>query len=141
EGRVESLRSSGNTVEGASAVVGIGGIFGYFSASHLEVRKLISNNTVSGEQNIGGLVGHLVAGRISEGVSKGSVTGVTGVGGFVGEMSTGTTINGSYSTASVDVSTANAGAGFAGVVTVNSIIQNSWCAASSITGTIYEGTT
>lgn len=69
QGRVESLKSIDNVVTSVNASTPTGGIFGEFSAEHLEVRKMISNSTVSGSRNVGGIVGNHYDGRIAEAVS------------------------------------------------------------------------
>jgi len=132
-GRVETLKSINNTVTSVNASTPTGGIFGEFSAEHLEVRKMISNSTVSGSTNVGGIVGNHYDGRIAEAVSKGDVSGSTNVGGFVGSMSlAATVIDGSYSTASVTAGTI--GSGFAGSIVLGATIKNSWYDPSSLAG-------
>lgn len=138
QGRIESIRSLNNTIEATAGIIGVGGVFGYFSSLHMETRKIITNSTVDGAQDVGGVVGSLLVGRIAEATSRGSVTGVTNVGGFVGSIAAGAIVTGSYSIADVVVSTANLGAGFAGITTGTSIIQNSWSAPRSLTGTIHQ---
>lgn len=138
QGRVESIRSLTNTIQATAGIFGVGGVFGYFSSPSMETRKIITNSTVNGDGTVGGVVGDLAVGRIAEATSRGSVTGVTNVGGFVGSIAAGAIVTGSYSIADVAISTANSGASFAGLTTVTSIIQNSWSAPRSITGTTHQ---
>ena len=133
QGRMESLRSIDNTVNAAAGVIGVGGVFGYFGAKHIEVRKIIADSSVSGDDEVGGVVGSQMDGRISEAVSIGDVTGTTDVGGFVGYLGlAGAEINGSYSTASVTATTS--GSGFVGANITGSIIKNSWYDPTSLSG-------
>lgn len=125
QGRVVSLKSINNIITAINAATATGGIFGVFSAKHLEVRKMITNSDVNGLNNVGGVVGLQSDGRIAEAVSKGDVSGDTNVGGFVGNMNlAATVISGSYSTASVTATTN--GSGFAGSIIASATIKNSW---------------
>lgn len=130
--RVEAIKSLGNSIYAYDSIIGTGGVFGYYQASsgNVETRKIIANNTVSGISSVGGVIGDLANGRLSEAVAKGSVAGGADIGGVVGSSSAaGNVINGSYSEASVTASV-NGGV-FAGSDLGS--IQNSW-AAGSITG-------
>lgn len=138
QGRVESLVSHSNTVNVTTAIA-TGGVFGVLNSDKVEVRKIISNNTISGVSNVGGVVGRIDIGIISDAYSKGSVTGTNYVGGFVGQMTAiGNEIRGSYSTAAVSGSTSTAG--FAGFTNGVGKIENSWSAPSSLVGSAFEGT-
>ncbi len=133
QGRIESLRSIDNVITASNAATDTGGVFGLFSNIHSEVRKMISTSTVSGDTDVGGIVGSMQRGRLAEGVSKAIVDGATNVGGFVGLLHDDNTgdssvIAGSYSVAFVDATTN--GSSFIGAITTDAgpgpIVTNSW---------------
>ncbi len=138
KGRFESVISANNNIN-TSTIVPAGGVFGLLDSTKLEFNKIISNNTISANTDVGGVVGRIDNGIISEAYAKGSVSGTTNVGGFVGQMSAvGNEIKGSYSTAAVNGTTFVAG--FAGKTNGVGKIENSWSAPSSLVGSAFEGT-
>ncbi len=78
---------------------GIGGLVGEIEANGAVVDSY-ADVRVSGDEQVGGLVGNSLAGAISNSYSTGGVSGNTDVGGLVGRASAGTIAN-SYSTGSV----------------------------------------
>jgi hypothetical protein len=74
------------------------GLFGYLASGGKVTRVGIENVDVTGDGNIGGLVGRSY-GTVSNSYSSGSVTGATDVGGLVGWN--GGTVSNSYSSGSV----------------------------------------
>tara|TARA_R110000868_G_scaffold209490_4_gene459310 strand:+ start:3064 stop:6780 length:3717 start_codon:yes stop_codon:yes gene_type:complete len=138
QGRFESIISDSNLINVTTAI-GTGGVLGVLNNDKIEFRKIISNNTVTGVTDVGGVVGRMDLGIINDAYSKGSVTGTTNVGGFVGRMTAfGNEVQGSYSTAAVSGTTDVAG--FAGRTNGVGKIENSWSAPSSLVGSAFEGT-
>jgi hypothetical protein len=78
------------------------------SGDHRAINYSYSLSTVSGESELGGLVGANQA-PISSCYSAGKVTGATRVGGLVGQQWSGSSISGSYY--DTDASGSDAGAG------------------------------
>ena len=79
-----------------------------------------ANASVTGENQVGGLVGHQLSGIINASSSTGSVTGLAYVGGLIGEMADG---NIQFSDSASNVMATLSSGGFAGQVS-NGTISN-----------------
>jgi len=78
------------------------GLFGWLDSGGIIQDVGVVDVTVIGSWDVGGLVGRIGYGAVSNSYSTGSVTGVHGVGGLVGRMDYGYgTVSNSYSTGSV----------------------------------------
>ncbi len=107
------------------------GLFGTVGANAVVGNVGLSGGSVSGNVNVGGLVGYLNGGTLNNSYYAGSVTGAgNAVGGLVG-ASTGS-IGGSYATGSVS-STASDVGGLVGNNSTNSRIANCY-ATNSVSG-------
>jgi len=83
------------------------GLFGFTTDS--EIRNLGFTGTVSGTSDVGGLVGDMNGGSLTNVYATGSVTGTTSdVGGLIGYMAAGT-VTDSYATGSVTGESASVG--------------------------------
>ncbi|MCL2111122.1 MAG: hypothetical protein FWH32_02490 [Clostridiales bacterium] len=96
-GRMENCNVSGSI---GSIGRGIGGLVGRSERNSVIVGSH-SEAKISGGSYVGGVVGELVAGTVTDSSSTGSVTGYSHVGGVVGGMSGGK-VEGSHSTSDID---------------------------------------
>jgi outer membrane protein OmpA-like peptidoglycan-associated protein len=105
----------------------VGGLIGEAQNTYLE--RSSATATVTGTQEVGGLVGYL-NGPLSASFSSGSVNGVVSVGGLVGfVLQDFGTIANSYSTATVDAPTAggfHTAGGLVGWLSDPAPVTNSW---------------
>lgn len=63
----------------------VGGLIGSYSDKQIS-NSFINNMSVTGERDVGGLVGTLFGGQITSSYAKGSVTGTENIGGLVGSV-------------------------------------------------------
>lgn len=118
------------TVSGSGQM--IGGLVGrlYPSTSQNNISNSYASGNVSGDDNVGGLVGYSYRGQINNSYSSGNVSGDDNIGGLVGHVY-GTTINNSYS--SGDVTGNHKVGGLVGFYDGYETISNSY-ASGAITG-------
>ena len=118
-GPVRIFRSNvASTVVVSGQILYTGGVIG---RSLEDISETYSLATVNGVSHVGGFVGYLASGTISNCYAKGSVTatGGTEAGGFGGHLDGGTTVEFSYAIGKVAGTTATKGcfAGFSGGAT------------------------
>ncbi len=118
------------TVSGSGQL--IGGLVGrlYPSTSQNNISNSYASGDVSGDDNVGGLVGYSYRGQINNSYSSGNVSGDDNIGGLVGNVY-GTTINNTYS--SGDVTGNHKVGGLVGFYDGYETISNSY-ASGAITG-------
>ncbi len=114
----------------------VGGLVGKSKSSTID--NSYANGSVAGNLNVGGLVGlNSMSSTISNSYATGTVTGASQAGGLVGYNSTGSTIDNSYASSTVNGSGGYIG-GLAGANWSSSIISNSY-ASGSVAGANYVG--
>ena len=107
------------------------GLFGLMPESSAELRNIgLLDVKVTGNNQVGGLVGSIIRSTVSNSYATGAVTGVTFVGGLVGRIQLGA-VSGSYATGSV---TGNNQVGGLVGANLSSTISNSY-ATSTVTST------
>ncbi len=131
---VATLEGRGFTVSNLyinSSSLSRAGLFGFTVSSTSIAQLNLANVLISGENDVGGLVGYYDGGRIMNVHVVGSISGKSRVGGLVGTQNSGSIIN-SYSSAFVS-GTGDFVGGLAGLQQANSHITGSF-SISSVSG-------
>jgi len=123
----------------------VGGLIGWFESGTIQ-GKIYSTANVTGNSNIGGLIGKFGTGLAIEGsssdyiYSSGTVTGNSNVGGLIGYVSSNTQINYCKSTSSV-IAGASPTQNFGGLIGYldSSTVKNSYHDTGSVSGKSYVG--
>ncbi|MGM8366174.1 immunoglobulin-like domain-containing protein [Virgibacillus sp. W0181] len=116
----------------------VGGLIGYTRQS--EVMTSHANSAVTGDRNVGGLVGFVIEGPVSESYATGAVTGINrNLGGLVGSINGGS-VNISYATGSVTgSSTASHVGGLIGHPNSSAVTIENTFATGDVQGNYYVG--
>lgn len=115
------------TIEGFDSV---GGIIGQAIVVNADSVIVSENAQISGNNDVGGAFGNLIASTVTNSKNLGTVSGSDNVGGFVGRMQGGN-ISSSYADATVDTDGDGVG-GFVGNVSADAVIHNAYSR-----GTVY----
>jgi hypothetical protein len=107
------------------------GLFGYTEGSEM-TDIILQNINITGESFVGGLVGKMENGTISNSKVEGTVSGNWNIGGLVGESTDMSIIQNCYSNVSAHCNNRNAG-GLVGTHVWGSVIRNSY-ATGAVTG-------
>lgn len=99
------------------------GLFGYISDSAVLTGVVLEDVAIVGNDTIGGLVGYIDGGLVTESSVSGNITGQNGVGGLAGYNDGGTI---EYSLANVELEGSINAGGLAGANIANGIIRNSY---------------
>jgi len=110
-------------------------LFGYILSSGTIKNLGLQNVNITGNDQVGGLIGYIQMGNVTNCYTSGTVTGRQTIGGFAGSMADNGNIYLSYSSAVVNAS-GNYSGGFIG--NTGGEIHNSY-AAGSVSGTSYVG--
>jgi len=110
------------------------GLFGYLAPDGKVTQLDVKNVNISGGENVGGLVGHVLGGTVGNCSSTGSVAGYEYVGGLVGHSS-GTVSNSSFTGSVTGDSSVG---GLVGIIRYDGIVSNSY-STGIITGNKYVG--
>ena len=130
--RITGLNNTGN------AVSNFAGLFGHLGSGGVVKDLTLSGATITGNQNVGGIVGKNVGGTVTNCRVEGNVTVLAGVasakyfGGIVGWNASGT-ISGCISAAAVSNNSLNNCTYFGGIV--------GWVPSGSLQHCLYTGTT
>ncbi|MDO8810658.1 MAG: beta-propeller fold lactonase family protein, partial [Gallionella sp.] len=126
----------GHTVSGLTinrpATNGIG-LFGYGAAGTTIKNVGMVGVNISGKDRVGGLIGQVGSGTVSNSYATGNVTGSWGVGGLVGFIYSGAAVRNSYAASSVS-GTSGAG-GLVGTIYSNGTVSNSY-AMGNVSGAV-----
>ncbi|WP_188459648.1 T9SS type A sorting domain-containing protein, partial [Psychroflexus planctonicus] len=121
-GEVNNLKFDNSDFDGQMTNAGVLAGQTTTGANVLKVYVLAGNSlsSTANPANVGGLVGLMNGGTLSQSYANASLTNTQGLtGGFIGEMTAGN-VNNSYSRATLNVENANAG-GFVGEISAGSI--------------------